>query len=209
VYRVPAAVEVLKASTTTLSSVITDNTVQQRQLARHTRLVSCIINNIKNKPTLPPFPSIFHSLYLPLDEYCGNHRASPISDFPQEWIRRFGSDEGFDDYDLNGDGYISYDEWLKGQQDAFRPRCQPSTQKHSTPQQRSATDHQNVFDQGIRPNAYYCCPEGYPAVSSHGQAGTRDHHLFDFQLVASVYTDCLSSNTRLSSSFASVYTDCL
>jgi len=28
----------------------------------------------------------------------------------EEWIQRFGSAEGFDDYDLNGDGFISPEE---------------------------------------------------------------------------------------------------
>merc|ERR1711871_1477007 len=54
-----------------------------------------------------------------------NTSGDPYGISREEWIRRFGSDEGFDDYDLNGDVYISYDEWLKGQQDAFRHRLAP------------------------------------------------------------------------------------
>ena len=46
------------------------------------------------------------------------------------------------------------------------------------------------------------CPEGHPAgwstSSSFGQADIHDHHLFDFQLVASDYTDCLLRYTSLS-----------
>ena len=51
-----------------------------------------------------------------------------------------------------------------------------------------------------------CFPEGHPAgwsgVSSFGQADIRDHHLFDFQLVASDYTDCPLRYTRLSSTLS-------
>jgi len=52
----------------------------------------------------------------------------------------------------------------------------------------------------IRFIAHYCsarllCPEGHPAgwsiTNRFGQADIRDLHLFDFQLVASDYTDCL------------------
>jgi len=28
-----------------------------------------------------------------------------------EWIAKYGSDEGFNEYDLNGDGIIDADEW--------------------------------------------------------------------------------------------------
>ena len=46
------------------------------------------------------------------------------------------------------------------------------------------------------------CPEGHPAgwstSSSFGQADIHDHHLSDFQLVASDYTDCLLRYTSLS-----------
>ena len=37
-----------------------------------------------------------------------------------------------------------------------------------------------------------------PTSSSFGQAAIHDHHLFDFQLVASDYTDCLLRYTSLS-----------
>ena len=46
------------------------------------------------------------------------------------------------------------------------------------------------------------CPEGHPAgwstTNSFGQADIHNHLLFDFQLVASDYTDCLLRYTSLS-----------
>ena len=42
-------------------------------------------------------------------------------------------------------------------------------------------------------------PTGWSATNRFGQADIRDHHLFDFQLVASDYTDCPLRYTRLSS----------
>ena len=33
----------------------------------------------------------------------------------EEWIARYGSDEGFDEYDLDGDGFVDPDEFRKGQ----------------------------------------------------------------------------------------------
>ena len=42
-------------------------------------------------------------------------------------------------------------------------------------------------------------PRGPPGSNRFGQADIRDLHLFDFQLVASDYTDCLFTLHRLSS----------